>query len=193
MKPKPRLYLALFFAGGLVPARCPRFSVFLGLGLILSGLLGCSTAQIRPIGLPVRYHNAKFDLTFYLPVDWRGYSVLTENWHGETYSPSEDKIVELACGPIILLRNPLWKINDVYQDIPIYVFTRRQWDDMHAGKYDAVGAGGLIYELWHNDKYVFGIHSRTIGFDTDLRDWQKAATIVDQNQALHPMPHLYPE
>jgi hypothetical protein len=172
MNPKLILYLALVLGGGL---------------------MGRSTVQNHPAGLPIRYRNAQYEFTFYLPAAWRGYSVLTEYWDDETYSPDKDKIVVLARGPIIVLRNPLWKTNDLYQDIPIYVFTRRQWDDIHLGKYDAVGAGGIIYELWHNDKYAFGIHSRTFGINEDLKDWRETEKIVDQNCAVHPAPHLYPE
>jgi hypothetical protein len=168
--------------------------LLLCLALILAvGLIGCSSVYNHPADLPIRYHNAKYDFTFYLPNSWRGYSVLTEHWDGEKYSPSQDRTIELAHGPIILLSNPLWKTNDLYQDIPIYVFTRRQWDDDKSGEMSAEGAGGVMYELWHNDKYVFGIHSRTFGFDTELKDWRETANIVDQNHALHPMPHLYPE
>jgi hypothetical protein len=176
------------------PVRCPRFSVSVFLGLMLAGLLiGCSTTQHHPADLPVRYHNAKYDLTFYLPTSWRDYSVLGEQWDGETYLPDKDKDVVLTHGPIIVLRNPLWKTDDQYQDIPIYIFTRQQWTDDKTGNFSAEGAGGVLYELWHNDKYVFGMHSRTFGFDTDLKDWPKAAKIVDQNCAFHSTSHLYPE
>lgn len=119
--------------------------------------------------------------------------VVIQHWGGEAYLPDKDKDVELAEGPIIILRNPLWKTDDLYQDIPVYVFTRRQWDDMHHGKYDAAGAGGIIEELWHNDQYVFGMHSRTFGYNEDLKDWRKTEDIVDQNCAAHPGNHLYPE
>ena len=156
--------------------------------------MGCSTTQNHPAGLPVRYHNAKYDLTFYLPQNWKGYSVLTEHWDGETYLADKDKDVVLARGPIIVLRNRLWKTNDQCQDIPIYIFTRQQWTDDKTGKSSAEGAGGVIYELWHNDRYVFGIHSRTFGFNTDLKDWRETENIVNQNSAAHsPKPHLYPE
>jgi hypothetical protein len=118
---------------------------------------------------------------------------LTEHWDGETYLPAKGKDVVLARGPIIVLRNPLWKTNDLCQDIPIHVFTRQQWDDIKLGDYNAAGAGGVIYELWHNDKYVFGIHSRTFGFNDELKYWRETEGIVDRNCAVHPAPYLYPE
>jgi hypothetical protein len=178
----------------ILSARCPCVSVFLYFCLTLAvGLIGCSTAQNHPAALPVRYHNTKYDLTFYLPDSWRGYSVVMQQWDGQTYSPALDKAVAVEHGPMIVLRNPKWKPDDQYQDIPIYVFNRTQWDDMHLGKFDAAGAGGIICELWHHDKFVFGIHSRTFGFDTQLNDWRETADIVDQNCAVHRTQHLYPE
>jgi hypothetical protein len=171
-----------------------KHELILCLALVLGGgLFGCSTAENHPADLPVHYHNAQYDLTFGLPADWKGYSVVTQHWDGETYLPDKDKDVALAQGPIIVLRNPLWKTGDLYLDIPIYVFTRPQWDDMHLGKYDAAGAGGVIDELWHNDKYVFGIHSRTFGYNEDLKDWRNTEDLVDRNCAAHPGKHLYPE
>jgi hypothetical protein len=128
-----------------------------------------------------------------LPDSWRGYSILAESWHGEVYLADKDKDVEIAHGPMIVLRNPLWKRNDEYQDIPIYVFTRQQWTDDKTGQFSAEGAGGVIYELWHNAKYVFGMHSRTFGYNEELKDWRKTENIVDQNSALHVAPRLYPE
>ncbi|HXB60773.1 MAG TPA: hypothetical protein VNU95_14470 [Candidatus Acidoferrales bacterium] len=167
---------------------------FFYLAVVLGGILtGCSTSRNYPAGLPVCYHNAQYDFTFYLPMSWKGYSVLMRQWDGELRSPDYQKVVGEERGPIIVLRNPLWKTNDLYQDIPIYVFTRRQWDDIHSGKYDAAGAGGLIDELWHNGKYVFGIHSRTFVVNEELKGRHETENIVNQNCAGHPETHLYPE
>ena len=159
--------------------------------LVLSGgLFGCSTNRNQLSDLPIRYHNAQDDFTFYLPASWKGYSVAAKQWEGETYLPKKNKDVVLAHGPIIVLRNPQWKTNNLYQDIPVYIFTRPQWDDIHLGKYDAAGAGGVIYELWHNDKYVFGIHSR-YNADDSVNGWKETQVIVNQNCATHPEPHLH--
>ena len=165
--------------------------LLLCLALALSGgLIGCSTAHNDLSGLPIRYHNAQYDFTFNLPATWKGSSVLTQHWEGETYLREKDKDVVLARGPMIVLRNPQWKTNNLYQDIPVYIFTRRQWDDIYLGKYDAAGASGVIYELWHDDKYVFGIHSR-YNADDSLNGWKEAQDIVNQNCAAHPEPHLH--
>lgn len=166
----------------------PKF--LLCLALVLSGgLFGCSTPHNQLSGLPIRYHKAEYNLAFYLPATWKGYSVLMGRWVGETYQPEKDQVTQVAYGPILTLRNPHWKTNHVHQDIPIYVFTRRQWNDIHLGNYDAVGAGGVIFELWHNDKYVFGIHSRYNANDS-VDGWKDAQDILNKNCAAHSEPHL---
>src|SRR5256885_1363193 len=72
-------------------------------------------------GLPLRFHNAQYGLTFFLPIGWRGYSVLTQQWDGEKYSPAAAKVVGVSHGPMIILRHPQWQSNAPYQDIPILV------------------------------------------------------------------------
>lgn len=166
----------------------PKLILFLALVLSF-GFFGCTTKRLST-GLPISYHNSKYDFTFNLPASWRKYSILTKQWDGETYLQAKDTDVVLAHGLIIILRNPQWKTNNLYQDIPIYIFTRQQWDDIYLGKYGAEGAGGIIYELWHNDKYVFGIHSR-YNADDSVNGWKEAQDIVNQNCTSHPEPHLH--
>src|SRR6266700_2210811 len=96
---------------------------------------GCGTTKItsQPSGLPPRYHNAQYGLTFFLPVSWRGYSVSVEQFEDTTYSAAEDKQIVVGHTPMITLRHPQWQTNELYQDIPILVFTRAQWDALHHG------------------------------------------------------------
>ena len=132
--------------------------LILCLALVLSGgLFGCSTTQNHLSGLPIRYHNAQYDFKFFLPASWKGYSVLTEQWDEENYSSALHKITYTEHGQEITFRHPQWKTNDLYQDIPIIVFTRKQWDE---GIWPNLYAGGVMDEMWHNRKYVFAISSR---------------------------------
>jgi len=39
----------------------------------------------------------------------------------------------------VVSRHPQWKASDPYQDIPISVFTRSQWEDYHKGRF-SIGA-----------------------------------------------------
>jgi hypothetical protein len=158
-----------------------KLKLILGLALVLSGvLLGCSTTQNHPAGLPLRYHNAPYDFTFYLPASWKGYSVLTQQWESTIESADYQKQIGTERGPLIILRHPQWKASEPYLDFSIHVFTRNQWELEIKGRI-AVDAGGLENEIAHNAKYVFAISSR---FDWDeLKGFKEAGRIVEQNQA----------
>jgi hypothetical protein len=151
---------------------------------------GCHTAAPRrPAGLPLRYQNAQYGFTFFLPASWQGYSVLSQQWEGQHYSPAVDEVVVSEHGPTLILRHPQWKESSPYQDIPILVFTRHQWEADKEGNF-SIGAGGTEFEIGHNDEYVFGIHSR---FNwVELKGCKDAGHIVEINCAANE-PHLHPE
>src|SRR5262249_13224871 len=96
-----------------------------------------------------------------------------------------------ARGPIVVLRHPQWKADALYQDIPIMVFTRSQWDALHSGKFFPY-AGGAISEMWHSRKYVFGGYNRS-NADDSVKGWKEADDILGRNCAAHSAAHLYPE
>ena len=167
-----------------------RFYISIIMAFLASG---CVNAPSRPSGLPLRYHNAQYDFTFFLAERWRGYSVLIQQWEGVKYSPTADKQIVVGDGPMITLRHPQWQASARYQDIPILVFTRAQWDALHQGKlWPSLFAGGIMHELWHNRKYVFALSSR-YNADDSVKDWREVANIVEQNCAVHKMPRLYSE
>ncbi len=130
------------------------------------------------------YHSAKYGLWFFLPSSWRGYSATIQKWEGYPQGTIEE-------GPVIILRHPQWKTNELHQDIPIMVFTRKQWDDEEQGRFFPY-AGGIIFELWQNGNYVFGLYSRYNAQD-EVSGWKEAAEIVERNCAANDMPHLYPK
>ena len=162
--------------------------------LVLSGVLfGCSTTNKQVSGLPIRYHNAQYDFTFYLPESWKGYSVLTEQWDDSHYSQTADGFVTTERGPFVILRHPQWTSSEPYQDIPILVFTSEQWNKQLKGDlWPSRFAGGVMDELWHNHKYVFAISSRYNAAD-DVKGWREAADIIATNCAAYPEPHLRDE
>ncbi len=91
---------------------------------------------------------------------------------------------------MITLRHPQWQASARYQDIPILVFTRAQWDALHQGKlWPSLFAGGIMDELWHNREYVFAISSR-YNADDSVKDWREVANVVEQNCAAHKMARL---
>ncbi len=160
----------------------------------------------------VLYHNARYNFTFSLPASWRGYSVLAQQWEGQTYMPAairerasmisaslicvdmassaRDEVVVTEHGPIIVLRHPQWKASDPYQDIHILVFTRSQWEAHHQGRFGGIGAGGVEEEIGHNSKYVFAISSRFNAADS-VKGWKEATDIVGRHMAAN-APRLHP-
>ena len=161
-----------------------RFTIF---GLLAAGLLvtSCRTSTKAPVGQPVRYSNGQYGLKFYLPADWEGFSVLTNQWVGQPVDPANS----VEYGPVLVLRHPLWTTNSPREDIPIMVFTRKQWEEDHAEKF-IIEAGGLDEEVSHNDPYVFAIWSR-FTFD-ELPGSEEAGKTVEENQEMNRGRELYP-
>src|SRR6266480_3431149 len=141
--------------------------------VLLATGCGSLNAPNHPSDLPLRYNNAEYDFTFFLPANWKGYSMLIQQWDG----------AEAWHGPIIVLRHPQWKADDLYQDIPIMVFTRSKGEACGRDGGFFPYAGGVIDEMRHNRKYVFGIYSRYNAAD-EVKGWKEAADIVGRNMAL---------
>ena len=178
-----------------------KLIITLYLALVLTGVLfGCSTAANHVSSnapnqlpqLPLRYYNTQSDLAFFLPASWLGYSVMDQQWEGTTYSAAEDKTVVVGHGPMIILRHPQWKASAPYQDIPILVFTRRQWDALNHGKlWPTCYVGGTMDEICHNSQYVFAISSRFNAAD-GVNGWKEAGNAVNQNIMANVASDLYP-
>jgi hypothetical protein len=163
-------------------------------GLVVKEQTSGQTHKVYCEIQPLCYTNGRYNLTFYLPANWQGYSVGVHMLEDTKYSPAEDKQVVVGFTPMFILRNPQWQTNAPYQDIPIIVFTRDQWDALHRGElWPSLFAGGAMDELWHNEKYVFAMSSRTFGFDDQLKCWKETEEIVRLNSDINKMPRLYPE
>jgi len=113
--------------------------------------------------------------------------VVVQRWERKEYFANLDRLVVIERGPTLVLRPRQWTAGEPYQDIPIFVFTRRQWETHHQ---EPVGAGGVDEELTHNSKYVFAISSRYNANDS-VKGWKEASDAVEWNRAAR--PHLYPE
>ncbi|BCN31919.1 hypothetical protein [Anaeromicropila herbilytica] len=122
-----------------------------------------NTAQASPNTTQVKtniiYSNTKYGFDFTLPASWEGYSVLTEDWQGTAISGDDTgKVVE--SGKEIILRHPRWTKADPYQDIPIMVFSLKQWNQVVKEEI-ALGAAPIgPSKLGSNSKYVFALPAR---------------------------------
>ena len=106
---------------------------------------GCSSMHVasQPSGLPIRYHDAQYSLTFFLPASWQGYTVLTERFDASLRSTDYQNKIGTEHLQIITLRHPQWTASAPYKDIPIMVYTYKQWDEEHQERLDT-HAGGFI-------------------------------------------------
>ena len=180
----------VFLLGCAHEASAGRANSHAPLSVVKHSILSGKAVGRRPAPHPLVYRNSDFDLSFSLPPYWAGYSVQTNEWYGTTYFPGNDTTETTEHGPMIVIRNPFWTVNDPRQDIPILVFTRKQWDRYWQPNAFSVSAGGVEEEIAHNDRYVFVINSR---FNWgDLPGAEDAGRIVDENRDAN-KPHLRDE
>ena len=104
---------------------------------------------------PVEYKNDEFGFMFYLPADWEGYTVLTEQWNGTPVNGSTAQE-----GTKLTLRSPKWTEEKPYQDIPILVFTKDQWAQVAAEELSVSAAPIPPTVLGANAQYVFALPAR---------------------------------
>ena len=153
--------------------------------LLATGCSSLKTAK-RPDDLPLRYDNAQYGLTFFLPANWQRYSVMMKQWDSPLESDNYQRVIGREHGPIIVLRNPNWKANEPYSDIPIVVFTYSQWNALQRQTLSPYPCGSLG-ELCRNSKYVFGIWNNAFTGD-EFQGWRESANIVYKNMAFNDKP-----
>jgi hypothetical protein len=113
-----------------------------------------------------------------LPASWKGYSIVETQWDGSRGSESDLE----EHGPLILIRHPLYTENNPREDIPIMIFTRKQWREVDNGDFSVSAAPFGPGEIGKNKKYVFALPPR---FDYDFLDgWEEVVKIV-QGGPLH--------
>lgn len=126
---------------------------------------GCGNNQEGSI----EYNNTQYGFSFFLPISWKGYSVVVENWEGNTV----DQVQNIK-GPEIIIRHPLWTSSNVRQDIPIMIFTLAQWDLIVQEKLSLGAAPIGPSELGRNDKYIFALPARyNFAFPTGFEEVNK--------------------
>jgi hypothetical protein len=167
--------------------------ISLNAGLDLYHLKNGQRIYYTPKPLPLCYRNHRYGFTFFLPLDWRGYSISAQQLEDECSSPTEGKPLVVEHTPMLTFRHPKWDAAAPYQDIPILIFTHAQWDALHAGRlWPSMFAGGIMDELWHNQRFVFAMSSRYNAAD-DVAGWKEVKEIVEENCVANNTPHLYQE
>lgn len=142
------------------------------IGIVLIGIFGyawlTNKEPVEPVlGNPpaaaeaehaLTYTNNDYGFSFSLPESWRGYAVLTSTWEGNAIGEKGD--TPAAKGPLLLIRNPKWTVENKYQDIPIMVFTLAEWDRLQHDEFHIGAAPINPSELGRNARYIFALPAR---------------------------------
>lgn len=107
----------------------------------------------------IDYKNLLYGFRITLPLGWSGYSVIENTWTGNI-AGDELGEVAYASGPVISVQNPRSTHEKPYQDIPIMVFTLKQWDELSQGKFHIGAAPVGPTELGRNATYVLALPAR---------------------------------
>ncbi|MGI5970663.1 MAG: hypothetical protein ACOX7P_02935 [Oscillospiraceae bacterium] len=104
----------------------------------------------------IKYVNNQYCFGFTLPISWKDFSVVCEEWSGkETGTGAQSE-----SGPVIYIRHPEWTEENPRQDIPIMIFTLPQWEKVLSEKLSVGAAPVPPSELGRNTSYVFALPAR---------------------------------
>lgn len=142
---------------------------------------GRNTSRKPHASHSVTYTNRRYGFRFNLPKSWKGYSVVQAQWAGEI--DSRDSLDEH--GPLILIRHPQYTQADPREDIPIMVFTRKQWREVDNSKLIVSAAPFGPGEIGRNRRFVFATPPRFF-FDY-LNGWEEVVRILSR-PALRAIP-----
>jgi len=140
--------------------------------LNVSAPVALPTPKIEPVSVLTpnetadwkTYRNEEYGFEVILLDSWKGYSILVKSWDGTTLD-GNSKIYQ---GPEIIIRNPKWSAAKTWQDIPIMVFTKEEWNLVESGKLNISAAPIGPDKLGENQKYVFALPPRWVGWDDSL-------------------------
>lgn len=117
------------------------------------------TVVFLPLARSFIYRNTQYGFSLSMPLTWRGFSTQVRKL--QMY-PLEDSNGHVQYATEITLRNPDWRADNRYEDIPIMVFTPTQWKLVNDDdpKYSVSAAPFGPGELGRNSKYVFAVPPR---------------------------------
>lgn len=111
-----------------------------------------------------QYRNQKYGFQLDVPESWKGYSAIEDLWEAQLIDNPKIKFH----GPKIIIRNPAWTEDRKRQDVPIMIFNKEQWQLVQSGSISLGAAPIGPSKLGENDRYVFALPARWIGFTDDL-------------------------
>ncbi len=106
----------------------------------------------------ILYKNTEYGFSFALPKTWKDYTVIEDEWDG--FEIQNGKQVVTEHGPLVSIRHPDWDYKAPRQDIPVMVFTIKQWNSMQKDEFHIGAAPINPSEIGRNNTYVFAIPAR---------------------------------
>ncbi|MFJ5762479.1 hypothetical protein ACIQAA_25790 [Neobacillus sp. NPDC093182] len=120
------------------------------------------------------YDNTEYGFTFTLPDTWEGYQIVSDSWEGIATDQQQTEN-----GQILLIRHPEWTEEKPRQDIPIMIFTLRQWSSLEKGEFHIGAAPIGPTLLGQNNEYVFALPARyNFAF---LEGYEEVENILENN------------
>lgn len=116
--------------------------------------------QLQLVASSTQYTNLDYGFMVSLPESWEKYKAVESGWEGYSLDTKGENQVKSEKGPLFLIRHPLWTTTAPRQDIPVMIFTLKQWSDMQADKFHIGAAPVNPSELGRNSKYVFALPAR---------------------------------
>ena len=135
------------------------------LALVLSPLFALTAPARHRTKAPVVYTNRRYGLRFNLPPSWKGYSIEKSEWM--SLMADQHNTPEHVDLLLLSIRHPLWTEEHPREDIPIMIFTRRQWSKVVQSRLVVSPAPFPPSEIGRNERYVFAAPPR---FFYDLLD-----------------------
>lgn len=126
----------------------------------------------------VAFVNKEYGFRFDLPQDWKGFSVIDERWSGT----DPNHAVQNEAGPLFRIRHPKYTAAKPYEDIPIMVFTHKQWREVRKEILGVSAAPFPPAEIARNSKYVFATPPR---FYYDFATGYKQVLRILRNRPMH--------
>jgi hypothetical protein len=107
----------------------------------------------------ISLNSFTYGFRFTLPSSWKGFRLIKSKWEAlPTDNPSSTK--NRITGPMLTIRHPQWTETVPRQDIPIMVFTIKQWNLIAQDKYHVGAAPVGPQQIGRNTKYVFALPAR---------------------------------
>lgn len=130
-----------------------------------------AVTEAKGAGNTVLSVNRAYGFWFSLPQSWKGFRVLACRWSGANAARHGEE----ETGPLLFIRHPLYTEEDPRMDIPIMIYTKKQWGKDGSNLIvSAAGVGPSV--IGRNRKYVFALPPRFA--NVDLEGMQEVLDIV---------------